>query len=323
MTSLYAEYLAKLAARPAWASETTKLDEDTALIYTPAGHSIVSTKFYVYLYRDPRPDKKLAPIYVGKGQGARAQQHLRDQARGNPLLRRILAKCKTLNLEPIIEIVERFASENDAFELEIALIAKYGRRDLCIGTLCNLTDGGEGPSGAVNLEQWNAKATAAKANIEHWETVRDDAGCAIKQCAQKIKAAVAARRAAFRERKRLHREYMALAEERRKVFEARRRYYRSAPEQEASKNVLWSRETRLGLLARSKPYFHKTSVPGLNLGYRRLKGQAGTWTVRKADGKGGSNWTRIGIADDFVDANGIDVLSFDQAKAITIQGTAP
>jgi integrase len=49
------------------------------------------------------------------------------------------------------------------------------------------------------------------------------------------------------------------------------------------------------------------------LGYRRNK-TAGTWVVRVADGNGG-NWTQaFAIADDFEEANGIDVLNFWQAQ---------
>lgn len=43
-----------------------------------------------------------------------------------------------------IEIVEVFDSEKEAFDKERELIKKYGRRDLGMGTLVNLTDGGEG-----------------------------------------------------------------------------------------------------------------------------------------------------------------------------------
>lgn len=42
------------------------------------------------------------------------------------------------------EIVAVFDSEKEAFDKEKELIKKYGRRDLGLGTLVNLTDGGEG-----------------------------------------------------------------------------------------------------------------------------------------------------------------------------------
>ena len=43
-----------------------------------------------------------------------------------------------------VEIVGVFNSEKEAFDKEKELIKHYGRRDLSLGTLVNLTDGGEG-----------------------------------------------------------------------------------------------------------------------------------------------------------------------------------
>ena len=43
-----------------------------------------------------------------------------------------------------VEILAKNLSAEDAYELEILLIKEYGRRDLKTGTLCNLTEGGEG-----------------------------------------------------------------------------------------------------------------------------------------------------------------------------------
>jgi hypothetical protein len=100
--------------------------------------------FYVYLIRDPRYN---VPVYVGKGRGHRARVHLRKSS--NVMLDRMIAKCRKQGLEPLVEIVARFTDEADAFALEIALIAKYGRRDLGTGTLFNFSDGGEGASGSI------------------------------------------------------------------------------------------------------------------------------------------------------------------------------
>jgi len=82
---------------------------------------------------------------------------------------------------------------------------------------------------------------------------------------------------------------------------------------------------RAALKARGKPYFVATAVEGLAVGYRRLAGKAGTWTLRKADEKGG-NWTeKLGAADDLEPANGTTVLDFAQAtaKAIKVVGARP
>jgi hypothetical protein len=154
MTSLYAQHLASLAKHKTFATET-KLDKDTVLVTTPRGHEIVNlkeTKFCVYRYLDPRPDKNFCPIYVGKGNSKRARAHLGTRCH-NPTLKSIVAKIRKTKLNPIVEIIGRFRDENDASRCEIDLIAQYGRRDLGTGTLCNLTDGGEGTSGLLGAAE--------------------------------------------------------------------------------------------------------------------------------------------------------------------------
>lgn len=127
-------------------------------------------KFYVYIYRDPRPKKKLVPIYVGKGMAfyKRADIHLRGAK--NEILNRILKKIKAADLQPIVEVVAWYDVEADAFECEKALIAKFGRINLKTGSLANLTDGGEGASGMKLSEETKEKlrvsATGRKASDE-------------------------------------------------------------------------------------------------------------------------------------------------------------
>jgi hypothetical protein len=56
-----------------------------------------------------------------------------------------------------VEIIAEDLAKEDAIELEIFLIQLYGRKDLRLGTLVNLTDGGDGnlnPS-----EEWREKAS--------------------------------------------------------------------------------------------------------------------------------------------------------------------
>ncbi|CAN5576558.1 hypothetical protein BH10PSE14_BH10PSE14_06670 [soil metagenome] len=109
------------------------------------------SKFYVYLYRDPRPGREMTPIYVGKGQAAndRANVHWRQRSH-NQSLNRVLNKIRKLDLVPVIEIVGRFQSEQDAFQCEIELISKFGRQTDRSGTLCNVALGGEGAVGVVH-----------------------------------------------------------------------------------------------------------------------------------------------------------------------------
>jgi hypothetical protein len=114
--------------------------------------------FVVYIYRDPRRRKKKQPIYVGKGTVAqnRPDTHWYGY-NDNPFLNRVLAKIRGAGLVPIIEIYAGFDNEADAFKCEIALIAQFGRRDLGTGTLCNLTDGGEGMTGNKRSPETRAK----------------------------------------------------------------------------------------------------------------------------------------------------------------------
>jgi integrase len=61
---------------------------------------------------------------------------------------------------------------------------------------------------------------------------------------------------------------------------------------------------------------------GVGLGYRRTK-TAGTWSKRTSDGRGGYTIEVIGVADDFAEADGVNVLSYFQAqrRAIALAGT--
>jgi integrase len=73
-----------------------------------------------------------------------------------------------------------------------------------------------------------------------------------------------------------------------------------------------TRTARLKLPVRWKPYDFAPVSPGIAVGYRRNKA-AGVWVVRVADGRGG-NWTkRVGLADDFENSDGENVLNWFEA----------
>ena len=101
------------------------------------------------------------PCYVGKGKGKRRQQHNAAALSGrhtNPILTAVIRKYGPLDFVPVLEGL----TESEAFEAERALIAKHGRRNNRTGSLCNLTDGGEGASGLVISSEARAKMRAAK-----------------------------------------------------------------------------------------------------------------------------------------------------------------
>lgn len=80
-------------------------------------------------------------------------------------------------------------------------------------------------------------------------------------------------------------------------------------------STLRARSNRLKLPIRGKPYY-VTVATNTAVGYRRTANPAlSSWTARSGDG-----WTdRLGLADDYREANGEDVLSFDQAVAKAIK----
>lgn len=95
--------------------------------------------FYAYIYRDPSRNSE--PIYVGKGHGRRALQHLARKD-VHPFTQR-LQKMKREDVEPIIEIINAI-DEAHAYFLEECLVTIFGRKDLKRGSLLNITEGGRG-----------------------------------------------------------------------------------------------------------------------------------------------------------------------------------
>jgi len=77
--------------------------------------------------------------------------------------------------------------------------------------------------------------------------------------------------------------------------------------------TLDTREARGKLKPRGKPYW-RTIERGLHLGYRRLRGKAGTWWARHYLGGQAYEIESVGIADDLSDADGVAILSYWQAQ---------
>lgn len=118
--------------------------------------------FYVYIYRDP--SRRNEPIYVGKGCGLRAYDHL-TRKDAHPFTHR-LQLMKRNGIEPIINVVD-MTSEALAHQCEIDTIARFGRKDLGRGPVLNMTDGGEGTSGCIPSPETRQKQSAAKKGENH------------------------------------------------------------------------------------------------------------------------------------------------------------
>jgi len=109
--------------------------------------------FYTYLWL--REDG--SPYYVGKGRGDRAFTSNYHNVHRPPQDERI--------------IVQDHPSEEEAFEAERLMISLFGRLDLGTGCLRNLTEGGDGPSGAVRSPETRLRMRGPK-SLEHREHIR-------------------------------------------------------------------------------------------------------------------------------------------------------
>ena len=108
--------------------------------------------YYVYQY--VRED--MTPYYIGKGCRNRINQ---PHTVAIPIKERRVMIAENL-------------SEQEAFDLEIELIAKYGRKDLCTGILRNQTDGGDGSSGRPVTEQMRRKISESLMGKEQSEETK-------------------------------------------------------------------------------------------------------------------------------------------------------
>lgn len=102
--------------------------------------------YYTYAYL--REDR--TPYYIGKGRGKRIYCRKRRL-------------CSIPKDKSRIIFLKQNLTEQEAFNHEIYMIAVFGRKDLGTGILRNLTDGGEGASGAVRTKEF--KDNLRKINI--------------------------------------------------------------------------------------------------------------------------------------------------------------
>lgn len=110
-----------------------------------------------YVYHWTRPDTGDV-FYVGLGSTKK-----RDitPKRHNAHFLNIIAKLKRDGLEPIVSRISGGLTKDEAVALEVAEIARIGRKDLGLGPLCNLTCGGDGASGSIPTTAARVKIGAA------------------------------------------------------------------------------------------------------------------------------------------------------------------
>jgi hypothetical protein len=122
----------------------------------------IDVKHFVYIFKrpDPSEDKYLQPFYVGKGKDRRPQHHISAARRGwkdnNYYKINTIRKYLKKDMLPVIEIIE-CKTEREAYDLEIELIARWGRYGIDEGgILTNITLGGEGNTGGQRpVKQYN------------------------------------------------------------------------------------------------------------------------------------------------------------------------
>ncbi len=101
-----------------------------------------------YLYRHIRLDKNV-PFYVGIGSDSDGNyKRANNNYKRNQKWFNIVAKT-----EYKVQIILDDLSLDEAKEKEVEFISLYGRSDKQDGTLCNLTDGGEGNPGRIVSEE--------------------------------------------------------------------------------------------------------------------------------------------------------------------------
>lgn len=99
---------------------------------------------YVYSFVDPRNNEV---FYIGQGKGHRARQG--PIGRPEVLMERMLDIVKQTNQAHTIEYIKKGLTKQEAVDLEIQMIAQYGRKDLGLGPLLNKTNGGVGTKGFI------------------------------------------------------------------------------------------------------------------------------------------------------------------------------
>lgn len=107
-----------------------------------------------YIYKHIRPDTKEV-FYIGKGNTSKNshEERYKTSSGRNKMWRSIVAKNNGVFIPEIICYCD---TEEEVNKLEIEYISKYGRF-INGGTLCNMTDGGDGSVGLIISEETRNK----------------------------------------------------------------------------------------------------------------------------------------------------------------------
>ena len=107
-----------------------------------------------YIYKHIRPDTKEV-FYIGKGNTSKNshEERYKTSSGRNKMWRSIVAKNNGVFMPEIICYCD---TEEEVNKLEIEYISKYGRF-INGGTLCNMTDGGDGSVGLIISEETRNK----------------------------------------------------------------------------------------------------------------------------------------------------------------------
>ena len=118
-----------------------------------------------YIYKHTRPDTGEV-FYIGKGNTSKNSHEARYKTASgrNRIWKSIVSKNNGIFIPEIICYCD---TEDEVNELEKHYINLYGRRNLGKGTLCNLTDGGDGSVGIKVSNETKKKLSIAFSGENH------------------------------------------------------------------------------------------------------------------------------------------------------------
>lgn len=146
-----------------------------------------SSKKGTYYYKDSYENEYIfeaEPFYIGKGCGPRYKESAKYRSypdKPDSYKDKKILKLNENNIDIIsLKIIENL-SEDESYLYEIELIKSIGRRQLKVGPLTNLTDGGEGTSGSIvpiEKREFMSKTQKGEGNYfyghNHTEEVKDN-----------------------------------------------------------------------------------------------------------------------------------------------------